>query len=71
MATGDQRVIPFLDKYFRYQLKMHPEQPLDNWTFWGAQRGGDNLDIVHWHYNITGYDYLLELGEIIHEQSTP
>ena len=71
MATGDQRVIPFLDKYFRYQLKMLPEQPLDNWTFWGAQRGGDNLDIVHWFYNITGYDYLLELGEIIHEQSTP
>ncbi len=71
MATGDPRVIPFLDKYFRYQLKMLPEYPLDNWTFWGAQRGGDNLEIVHWFYNLTGDEYLLDLGKLIHEQSTP
>ena len=71
MATQDPRVIPFLDKYFRYQLKMLPEYPLDNWTFWGAQRGGDNLEIVHWFYNLTGEEYLLDLGKLIHEQSTP
>jgi DUF1680 family protein len=71
MATKDPRVIPFLDKYFRYQLEMLPSKPLDNWTFWGAQRGGDNLDIVHWLYNITGEKYLLELGELIHKQTTP
>lgn len=70
MATGDERVIPFLDKYFRYQLKHLPEQPLDNWTFWGAQRGGDNLEVVLWLYNLTGEKYLLELGELIHKQST-
>ena len=60
MATRDERVIPFLDKYFRYQLKMLPQYPLDNWTFWGAQRGGDNLEIVLWLYNLTGEKYLLE-----------
>lgn len=70
MATRDSRVIPFLDKYFRYQLKMLPKFPLDNWTFWGAQRGGDNLEIVLWLYNLTGEKYLLELGELIHSQST-
>ena len=70
MATGDSRVIPFLDRYFRYQLKMLPKYPLDNWTFWGAQRGGDNLEIVLWLYNLTGEKYLLELGELIHSQST-
>ena len=70
MATRDERVIPFLDKYFRYQLKMLPQYPLDNWTFWGAQRGGDNLEVVLWLYNLTGEKYLLELGEIIHKQST-
>ena len=70
MATRDERVIPFLDKYFRYQLKHLPEQPLDNWTFWGAQRGGDNLEVVLWLYNLTGEKYLLELGELIHKQST-
>lgn len=70
MATRDSRVIPFLDKYFRYQLRMLPKFPLDNWTFWGAQRGGDNLEIVLWLYNLTGEKYLLELGELIHSQST-
>ena len=70
MATRDTRVIPFLDKYFRYQLKMLPKYPLDNWTFWGAQRGGDNLEVVLWLYNLTGEKYLLELGELIHSQST-
>lgn len=71
MATGDRRVITFLDKYFRYQLANLPYKPLDNWTFWGAQRGGDNLEIVYWLYNITGEKYLLDLGEMIHRQSTP
>lgn len=70
-ATGDSRVIPFLDKYFRYQLRMLPEKPLDHWSFWGAQRGGDNLEIVYWLYDITGEEYLLELGELIHSQTTP
>ena len=70
MATRDSRVIPFLDRYFRYQLKMLPKYHLDNWTFWGAQRGGDNLEVVLWLYNLTGEKYLLELGELIHSQST-
>lgn len=69
MATRDERVIPFLTNYFRYQLKMLPQYPLGHWTFWGAQRGGDNLDIVYWLYNITGDKFLLDLGEIIHSQS--
>jgi len=71
MATSDGRVIPFLDKYFRYQLKHLPETPLGHWTFWGEQRGGDNLEIVYWLYNLTGEEYLLELGELIHSQCTP
>ena len=70
MATRDSRVVPFLDRYFRYQLKMLPQYHLDNWTFWGAQRGGDNLELVLWLYNLTGEKYLLEPGELIHSQST-
>lgn len=68
-ATGDERVIPFLTRYFRYQLKQLPETPLGHWTFWGEQRGGDNLMIVYWLYNITGEQFLLELGELIHRQT--
>jgi len=68
-ATGDERVIPFMTNYFKYQLKELPQKPLGNWTFWGEQRGGDNLMIVYWLYNITGEKFLLELGELIHKQS--
>ena len=68
-ATGDQRVIDFMTKYFKYQLAELPKTPLGNWTFWGAQRGGDNLMMVYWLYNITGEPFLLELGELIHKQT--
>lgn len=68
-ATGDNRVIPFLTNYFKYQLKELPKTPLGNWTFWGEQRGGDNLMVVYWLYNITGDKFLLELGELIHKQT--
>ena len=70
MATGDKRVIDFMTKYFRYQAETLPTQPLDNWSHWGKERGGDNLEIVYWLYNITGEEWLLELGELIHSQST-
>ncbi|WP_099464695.1 beta-L-arabinofuranosidase domain-containing protein [Parabacteroides provencensis] len=68
-ATGDQRVIPFLTNYFKYQLNELPTSPLGKWTFWGEQRGGDNLMIVYWLYNITGDKFLLDLGELIHKQT--
>jgi len=68
-ATGDQRVITFLTKYFQYQLKELPKNPLGKWTFWGEQRGGDNLMVVYWLYNITGDKFLLDLGELIHKQT--
>jgi len=68
-ATSDKRVIPFMTNYFKYQLKELPNHPLGNWTFWGEQRGGDNLMMVYWLYNITGDSFLLELSELIHKQT--
>jgi DUF1680 family protein len=68
-ATGDERIIPFLTRYFRYQLKELPRSRLGRWTFWGEQRGGDNLMVVYWLYNITGDKFLLDLGKLIHEQT--
>lgn len=68
-ATGDQRVVDMFTKYFRYQLKTLPEKPLNNWTFWATYRACDNLQAVHWLYNITGDEFLLELGELLHKQS--
>lgn len=68
-ATGDKRIINLMTKYFQYQLKMLPQFPLNNWTFWAEQRGGDNLQIVLWLYNITGDKFLLDLGELLQKQT--
>ncbi|RYY12044.1 MAG: hypothetical protein EOO04_34195, partial [Chitinophagaceae bacterium] len=68
-ATGDKRVISLLTNYFRYQLKELPLKPLDYWSFWARYRGGDNLMVVYWLYNITGDEFLLNLGELIHKQT--
>lgn len=70
-ATGDERVIKALTKYFQYQLKMLPEKPLDHLSLWANRRAGDNLMVVYWLYNITGDAFLLELGDLIQEQTFP
>ena len=69
-ATGDERVPQCLLKYYRYQLAHLDETPLDHWTDWGKWRGADNLDEVYWLYNLTGEEWLLELGRKIHAQTT-
>ncbi len=53
-ATQDERVVDLMTKYFRYQLDTLPDRPLDNWTNWGRNRGGENLSSIYWLYNITG-----------------
>ena len=37
-ATSDRRVLTFMTKYFKYQLKTLPLTPLGNWTFWAEYR---------------------------------
>ena len=71
LATNDQRVINFMTKYFDYQLKNLKETPLDKWTFWARMRGGDNLMMIYWLYNITGNNDLLTLGKLVYEQTEP
>jgi DUF1680 family protein len=65
-ATGDERVIPVMTKYFRYQRRHIEEHPLESWAHC---RGGDNLDSVLWLYTRTGEEFLLELAEILHTQT--
>lgn len=69
MATGDKRVISLMTGYFKYQLRTLPQLPLDHWTFWAKMRGGDNLMVVYWLYNVTGDKFLLELADLLHDQS--
>lgn len=63
--TGDRRVIPVMDKYFRYQLAELPKHPLRDW---GKFRWQDELLSVIWLYNRTGSAYLLDLARLLHEQ---
>ncbi|MDA0873597.1 MAG: glycoside hydrolase family 127 protein [Bacteroidetes bacterium] len=68
-ATGDERVLEFMTRYFRYQLRHLPETPLDNWTGWAGARGGDNHMSVIWLYNRTGDDFLLSLADTLNAQT--
>lgn len=70
-ATNDPKVIPFMQKYFAFQLKNLKENPLEKWTEWAKARGGDNLMIVYWLYNITKDPNLIALGDLIYSQSFP
>lgn len=66
LATGDRRVLLFMDKYFRYQVNRLDEQPLQEWA---VARAGDNMLIALWLYNLTGMNYLLTLCKKLKEQS--
>ncbi len=68
-ATGDQRVIELMSRYFRYQLAELPKKPLGHWSYWGRERGGDNLSVIYWLYNITGEEFLLELADLVYSQT--
>ena len=68
-ATQDDRVLDFMTRYFKYQIKNIKEKPLDYWTPWAKSRGGENLASIYWLYNHTGDTFLLDLGKIIFEQT--
>ena len=66
-ATGDERVIPFLARYFRWQLELKDEDMFVG--YWQKMRGGDNLESVYWLYNRTGEPWLLDLAHKIHKHT--
>ncbi|MDR3266804.1 MAG: glycoside hydrolase family 127 protein, partial [Tannerella sp.] len=65
--SSDQRIIPFISNYFRWQLNLPDDLFLKD--YWENSRGGDNLYSVYWLYNITGEKWLLDLGEKIHRNT--
>jgi len=68
-ATNDQRVIPFMTKYFNYQLKALSTCQLGKWTEWATSRGAENVMMIQWLYNITQEKFLLELAALVESQS--
>lgn len=65
--SGDERVIPFMEKYFKWQSQIPDSAFLKD--YWGNSRGGDNLYSVYWLYNRTGDQWLLELAEKVHRNT--
>ena len=63
--TGDQRVLPFLTKYFEW-LNTLPGEDFGA-GYWPKIRFGDNIQSIYWLYNRTGDSFLLELAKRIHE----
>ena len=64
-VTGDERVIPAMSRYFRYELESLPQRPLRDW---GRYRWQDNVYSVLWLYNRTGDKNLLRLAHLLHDQ---
>ena len=68
-ATRDERVIPFMSRYFRYQLNNLQQCPLRKWSEWSESRGADNVLMALWLHNKTAEPYLLELSSLLLSQS--
>ncbi|MDH7600990.1 MAG: glycoside hydrolase family 127 protein [Armatimonadota bacterium] len=66
-ATGDKRVIPFMTRYFKWQMTVPFDQLLHG--SWQKVRGGDNLDSIYWLYNHTGEKWLLDAARVNHERT--
>ena len=70
-ATQDPRIIPFMKKYFAYQLEVLRTCPLGKWTEWAQSRGSENILVVQWLYGLTRDASLLELAALLETQSFP
>lgn len=65
-VTSDDRVIPFMTRYFTYLKDALISLPLKEWS---EARGADLLLSIHWLYERTNDTMLIELAEIVHEQT--
>ena len=61
-ASGDERVITLMSRYFRYQIRALPARPFHEWSW---ARAMDNVLAVHWLYNISGDAFLLDAADEI------
>lgn len=66
-ATGDDRVQPFVRRYFEHQLRELPARPLSDW---GQARAADNVLSVLWLYDRTPEPWLLDLARLLVTQAT-
>jgi hypothetical protein len=65
-ATRDERVEPFLARYFAHQLRELPARPLEKW---GQARGAENVLAALWLHDRGGDASLLELCRLLQSQT--
>lgn len=65
-ASNDKRVLMLMDRFFKYEYKHLSDHPLKEFA---VARGGENMEIALWLYNITGQKYLLELCKKLRAQT--
>lgn len=65
-ATRDRDVLRFMDAFFKYQYRTLATRPLNGQA---VARGGDNILLALWLYDLTGQNYLLELCRRLREQT--
>ncbi|HVU00038.1 MAG TPA: beta-L-arabinofuranosidase domain-containing protein [Acidobacteriaceae bacterium] len=64
-ASGDDRVIPVMERYFDYCLRELPGRPLRDW---GRYRWQDQALSVIWLYTRNGNPKLMQLARLLAEQ---
>ncbi|MDH7482813.1 MAG: glycoside hydrolase family 127 protein [Armatimonadota bacterium] len=64
-VTGDPRVVPMLEKFFKYMKRELPRRHLHSWAI---MRWADTVLSIIWLYNRNGDSELLELAEEIMKQ---
>ena len=70
-ASGDKRVISFMERYFDYQKAALQKAGIGKWTEWATSRGHDNAMMAQWLYTLNGDRSLLDLAELIQKQCFP
>lgn len=68
-ATGDARVVPFLERYFAFQRTVFAACPLAADSKWAAARAGDELDVALWLYRRTRKAEWLDFARAVSAQS--
>ena len=69
-ATGDERVVPFLERYFAFQRKAFAAgHGLVKDSPWAVARAGDEVDVILWLYRKTGKVEWLDYAKVVAAQS--
>lgn len=65
-ATGDKRVVPFLERYFSFQRAAFAAgDSFAKDSPWAVARGGDEVDVLIWLYGKTGKTEWLDFARTV------